>query len=36
MTQTMFILILLIFGLIFVGLCIRDVIRIITDYDDKQ
>jgi len=36
MTQTFLILIAVIFGLIILGLCIRDVIRIITDYDDKQ
>jgi len=36
MTQTFLILIAIIFGLIVVGLCVRDVIRIITDYDDKQ
>jgi len=36
MTQTFLILIAVIFGLIVLGLCIRDVIRILTDYDDKQ
>jgi len=35
MTQTFLILIAIIFGLIVVGLCVRDVIRIITDYDKQ-
>jgi hypothetical protein len=35
MTQTMLILVLLIFGLIVVGLCIRDIIRVFTGYDKQ-
>ena len=35
MTQTFLILIALIFGLIVVGLCVRDIIRVFTDYDKQ-
>ena len=35
MTQTFLILIALIFGLIILGLCIRDIIRVFTDYDKQ-
>jgi len=35
MTQTFLILIAVIFGLIVAGLCIRDIIRILTDYDKQ-
>jgi len=35
MTQTTIILIALIFGLIILGLCIRDIIRVFTDYDKQ-
>ena len=35
MTQTFLILVAVIFGLIVVGLCIRDIIRVFTDYDKQ-
>jgi len=35
MTQTTLILIAVIFGLIVVGLCIRDIIRVFTDYEKQ-
>ena len=35
MTQTTIILIAVIFGLIILGLCIRDIIRVFTDYDKQ-
>jgi len=35
MTQTMLILVLLIFGLIFVGLCVRDIIRVFTGHNKQ-
>ena len=35
MTQTFLILIALIFGLIILGLCVRDIIRVFTDYDKQ-
>jgi hypothetical protein len=35
MTQTTIILIAVIFGLIVLGLCIRDIIRVFTDYDKQ-
>ena len=35
MTQTTIILIAVIFGLIVVGLCVRDLVRIFTDHDKQ-
>ena len=35
MTQTFLILIAVIFGLIILGLCIRDIIRVLTDHDKQ-
>ena len=35
MTQTFLILIAVIFGLIVVGLCVRDIIRVFTDHDKQ-
>jgi len=35
MTQTTIIIIAVIFGLIVLGLCIRDIIRVFTDYDKQ-
>ena len=35
MTQTTIILIAVVFGLIVLGLCIRDIIRVFTDYDKQ-
>jgi len=35
MTQTFLILIALIFGLIILGLCVRDIIRVFTDHDKQ-
>mgnify|MGYP003649205424 CR=1 FL=1 len=35
MTQTTIILIAVIFGLIVLGLCIRDIIRILTDHNQQ-
>jgi hypothetical protein len=35
MTQTFLILVAIIFGLIVVGLCIRDIIRVFTDHDKQ-
>ena len=35
MTQTFLILVAVIFGLIILGLCIRDIIRVFTDYDKQ-
>jgi hypothetical protein len=35
MTQTFLILVAVIFGLIVLGLCIRDIIRVFTDYDKQ-
>ena len=35
MTQTFLILVAVIFGLIILGLCVRDIIRVFTDYDKQ-
>ena len=35
MTQTFLILVAVIFGLIVVGLCVRDIIRVFTGYDKQ-